>query len=198
MKKLLLFAAAGLCCAAGANAQDINLPEPQTTGGMPLMEAIAARRTVRAYSERPLAPQTVADLLWSAWGISSADGKRTVPTARNQQDIDVYAVMADGTYLYDAKNNLLKQVTTEDLRPLLAKQDFVSSAPLHLLFVSANKKYGGMHAGSMYQNVGLACTSMGLANVVRGMIDNEQLKQKLNLPEEEEVIISQTIGYPAE
>lgn len=197
MKKFLLAATAFLCI-FDARAEDIALPQPQTDGGMPLMEAIAARRTARNYSAKELSPQTVSDLLWSAWGISSEDGKRTIPTARNRQDIDVYAVMPNGTYLYDAKNNLLKQVTNEDLRPALAKQDFVMKAPLSLIYVSANKEYGGMHAGSMYQNVGLVCTSMGLGNVVRGMIDCDQLKEKLNLPDDQEIIISQTIGYEAE
>ena len=78
---------------------------------------------------------------------------------------------------------------------IFATQDFVEKAPLTLLYTGSDSKNSPMHAGSAYQNVGLYCTSKGLNNVVRGYFDYEEVQKELNLPEDEKVIISQTIGW---
>ena len=67
------------------------------------MEALKERQSIRAFSTKPLPDQVVADLLWAAFGINRPDsGKRTAPSARNWQEVDVYAVMDNGACLYDA------------------------------------------------------------------------------------------------
>ena len=90
IKQVLLASITGLF-AVTAGAADIQLPAPVQTGGAPLMTAIGARRSERSFdATHSLSPQTLSDLLWATWGISSPDGRRTVPTARNLQNIDVY------------------------------------------------------------------------------------------------------------
>lgn len=176
-------------------ASDIALPIPQTSGGMPLMDAMSARRSERTFSPRELDLQTVSNILWSAYGISSPDGKRTIPTARNLQNLQVYALTAQGAFLYDATGNKLVEITDKDLRPLLAeKQAYAGIAPLTLIFVGDGGKYDGMHAGSAYQNVALYCMSAGLNQVVRGLIDSEALAKELRLDNSQSVIVSLTIG----
>ena len=69
------------------------------------MEAIAARRSGRTFDTKMLSDQVLADLLWATWGISSEDGKRVVPTARNRQDIDLYVLLPTGSYRYNAAKN---------------------------------------------------------------------------------------------
>lgn len=140
----------------------VKLPAPDLTGGMPLMQAMKERKTERAFSTEALDNQTLSDMLWAAWGYNRPD-KRTIPTARNRQNMEVYVLKADGAFRYDARANSLIPVTAQDLRPLAAKQDFVLNAPVTLLFVAdEDDKYAGMHAGSAYQNVGLYCASKGL------------------------------------
>ena len=196
MKKFVLGAMIMLGATA-ANAADIKLNTPTTSGGMPLMEAIKARRSGRTFDTKMLSSQHLADLLWATWGISSEDGKRVVPTARNQQDIDLYVLTADGAYIYDAKNNVLTQKSDKDLRYILAKeQKFAADAPVHLLFVTKDKKYGEMHAGSMYQNTSLYCASEGLKCVVRGLYDRAEIKQALGLEGDMEVVMTEAVGYP--
>jgi hypothetical protein len=46
-------------------AQNIELPQPVKTGGMPLMEALAERSTSREFSEKEIDMQTLANLLWA-------------------------------------------------------------------------------------------------------------------------------------
>ncbi|MDD2279776.1 MAG: SagB/ThcOx family dehydrogenase, partial [Bacteroidales bacterium] len=48
----------------------IKLPQPQTSGGMPLMEALMKRGTSREFSSKELDLQTLSNLLWAANGIN--------------------------------------------------------------------------------------------------------------------------------
>ena len=196
--KLFVAVLASLFMSFDVVAQEpVKLPAPDLTGGMPLMQAMKERKTERAFSTEALDDQTLSDILWTAWGYNRPD-KRTIPTARNRQNMEVYVLKADGAFRYDARANSLIPVAAQDLRPLAAKQDFVLNAPVTLLFVAdEDDKYAGMHAGSAYQNVGLYCASKGLYNVVRGMIDRDALAKALGIEDEDDIIISQTVGKPA-
>lgn len=178
-----------------ANGQAAKLPEPDKTGGMPLMQAITERQTKRDFSTKEIDDKTLSNLLYAAWGISH-DGKRTIPTAKNEQKMDVYVFMKKGTYKYDGVHNTLIPINHTDNRAVFARQDFVKTAPLTLAFVGKDDKYTAMHAGSAYQNVGLYAASHGLNAVVRGFFDAKEAAAVLKLPDDETVLISQTIGWP--
>ena len=193
--------------APAAELTDILLPLPRTEGGMPLMQALKERRTSRAFSTKPLPDQVLADLLWAAWGVNRPDsGKRTAPSARNWQEVEIYVVLEQGAYLYDAKANMLRSVAGGDLRKLTGPQAFVGVAPLNLVYVADITKmagsapedqalYSGADVGFISQNVYLFCASEGLATVVRGMVDREILTKALSLPEHKKIILAQTVGY---
>ncbi len=195
-------------CAFAQEMQDIALPAPRTDGGRPLMQALMERRSSRDFSDRALEPQVMSDLLWAAAGINRPDeGKRTAPSARNWQEIEVYAVTANGAYLYDAKANVLRAVASEDLRKASGMQPFVSIAPLNLVYVADATKmegaaaedralYMGADAAFIAENVYLFCASQGLATVVRGSVDRAAMSQALKLPETKTIVLAQTIGYP--
>jgi len=62
-----------LCAAPAILAQElkpIQLPKPQITAGMPLMQALARRQTTRAFLDKPLPLQTLSNLLWAAFGVN--------------------------------------------------------------------------------------------------------------------------------
>ena len=196
MKKFLL-GTLFIISAFSAQAKDIQLVKPDTNGGMPLFEAIKARRSGRAFDDKMLSDKHLSELLWATWGLSSDDGKRVVPTARNKQDIELYVLLQSGAYIYDAEKNLLKQTSDEDLRHFLGQeQKFALTAPVHLLFVTDNRKYGDMHAGSMYQNAGLYCAMENLTCVVRGLYDHEGLDKALGLIGDQKTVITFAAGYP--
>lgn len=187
---------------------DISLPAPRMEGGKPLMAALKGRQTTRAFSAKPLPLQVLSDLLWAANGINREDsGKRTAPTARNWQEVDVYVVLPEGAYIYDAKANSLRAVVKGDLRKQTGLQDFVATAPVNLVFVAdpARMKgaapedmamYMGADTGFISQNVYLFCASEGLGTVVRGMVDRAALAKALNLPQGVKIVLAQTVGYP--
>lgn len=191
---LLFFLAAPL-----AFAQDIALPAPQTDGGKPLMQALAARQSGRQYSDRELAPQTLSNLLWAAYGFNRP-GKRTAPSARNRQEMEVYVFLKDGVYLYDAKANKLIQKAAGDHRASAGTQAFVATAPVNLVMVGDLSKNERelIHAdcGFISQNVYLFCASEGLATVVRAGVDKPALAKLLGLRDQQEAFYNQCIGYP--
>jgi len=53
-----------------AELKPIQLPKPEITGGMPLMQALSARKTTRAFLDKPLPPQMLSNLLWAAFGVN--------------------------------------------------------------------------------------------------------------------------------
>lgn len=188
----------------------LKLPLPQTTGGMPLMQALQTRQSAREFAKRQLELQQLSNLLWAAFGVNRSDSdKRTAPSARNWREIDIYVALAEGTYVYEAKANTLRRVLARDVRALTGIQDFVASAPLNLVYVAnyprmeratdADKdRYAAADTGFIAQNVYLYCASAGLNTVVRGSVDREALAAVLKLTSQQHIILAQTVGYPPE
>jgi nitroreductase len=200
-----------LAAAAAAPAQTlapIQLPAPMMDGGKPLMSALKARSSSREFGADPLPPQTLANLLWAAWGVNRpGEGKRTAPSARNWQEIDLYVVMEKGAYLYDATAHQLKPVVSGDIRAAAGMQDFVKDVPLNLAFVADPKRMKGARpeqveayamadAAFVSQNVYLFCASEGLVTVVRASVDKPALAKALKLADDQLVVFAQSIGYP--
>ncbi len=94
----------------------IKLPAPDKTGGLPLMQALAKRRSSREFLRKPLPLPVLSNLLWAAFGMNRRGGGRTAPSALDAQEIDVYVALPDGAYLYDARANTLRLVAASDLR----------------------------------------------------------------------------------
>ena len=141
MKRTLsIFAAAFI--AGSLLAQSIDLPAPQKTGGLPLMDALAKRSTARAFDSKELSTQQLSSLLWAAFGINRLDGKRTAPSAMNFQETDIYVLLKQGAYIYNAKSNKLDLVVAEDIRSLGGTQAFVTNAPVTLIYVADLSKMG--------------------------------------------------------
>lgn len=199
----------GLSFISAQELKPIQLPQPQTEIGKPLMQALKLRASSRSFDEKPLSHQELSNLIWAAAGINRPEsGKRTAPSARNWQEIDVYVALAEGVYLYDAKTHSLNPIIAGDFRALCGVQDFVKSAPLNLVYVSNYAKiksndndetktiFTSADAGFMAQNVYLYCASQGLAVVVRGLIPKEKLAEALKLKPEQKILLSQTVGYP--
>lgn len=185
----------------------IKLPPPQKTGGLPLMEALSQRKTQRQFSTKPLPEQTLSNLLWAADGVNRPDGKRTAPSARNYQEINIYVALKKGLFLYDPKNNTLVMKRKKDIRETVGVQKFTQVAPVGLIYVSDLKKLGKLNAedqifysatdtGFISQNVYLFCASEKLATVVMGWVDKPALKKEMELSDEQMIVLSQAVGFP--
>jgi hypothetical protein len=80
--------AAGPATAMAQEPKARQLPPPHQDDGMPLMGALKQRHSKRGYLNRPLAAQTLSDLLWAAFGINRPSGDRTAPYWRHVMVID--------------------------------------------------------------------------------------------------------------
>lgn len=210
---LPLLALAPLCASFELTAQTAErtpLPAARTTGGKPLMEALSLRRSARAFGPESLPTQMLSNLLWSAFGVNRPEsGRRTAPSARNYQEIDVYVALPEGLFLYDAVAHELARILAEDVRPLTGTQDFVAQAPVNLVYVADMTRlegsppeerdfYAATHTGFIGQNVYLFCASEGLATVVRALIDREALAAAMGLRPEQRITLAQSVGFPAD
>jgi nitroreductase len=200
--------------------KSIQLAKPDLGSGIPLMQALSKRYSSREFSPDPLPVGVLSNLLWAGFGINRPDGMRTAPSGMNWQDIDVYVILSDGLYLYDAKASQLKRISSEDLRGLAGTQDYVKTAPVNLIYVSdfakmENKEvmgaygkmtgrspdeakllFAGAHTGTIAQNVYLYCASEGLATVVRAFIDTTALAKAMQLRPDQKITLGQSVGYP--
>jgi nitroreductase len=215
MKKKILdvfFILGALTLTLSAGSQDIVLPEPDITGGKPLMQALNERQSTREFTDGKISDQQLSELLWAAWGINRPeDKKRTAPSSRNMQEIDVYVSMQSGLYLYSAETHTLKQIHNRDIRSLCGTQDFVATAPLNLIYVADLGKLGKnegdeitesdllssyANTGFIAQNVYLYCASANLGCVVRGMVPKAKLAPEMGLRSNQVIILGHTIGVP--
>jgi SagB-type dehydrogenase family enzyme len=193
------------------SAQSIELPQPDKTGGMPLMQALNERSSSRNFSAKELTKQQLSNLCWAAWGYNRIDSKkRTAPSSMNKQEMELYVVLKDGAYLYNAEKHQLDLIKEGDLRSYCGNQDFVAKAPVNFVYVANMKKadvekpedispehLATSHAntGFIAQNTYLACASEGLECVVRGSIDKKAFEKVLSLSPLHKVILAHTIGY---
>lgn len=201
----------GLFLAGAAGAEErkpVSLVKPQMDSGRLLMHVLKERKSTRAFSGEKLPIRVLSNLLWAANGVNRpATGGRTVPTARNLQEVDVYVATATGLYVYDGKVHVLRPVSKQDIRALTGTQSYVKDAAVNLIFVADGHRMEAMApedrdlvsattAGAMAQNVYLYSASEGLGTVVRSSIDRPVLAAAMGLRPDQKILLAQSVGYP--
>jgi len=192
--------------ASGEVLAEMALPPAQTSGGLPLMDALQRRQSQREFRSEALTLQQLSDLLWAAAGINRAEhGGRTAPSAMNAQEVDLYVALPQGLYRYEPKRHVLQVIKAEDVRRVTGYQDFVDNAALDLIYVADHTRmklvpaaqrtaYASVAAGAMAQSVYLWCASAGLATVVRAWFDRDALTQTMGLTPDQQLLLTQTVG----
>ena len=217
MKHLTILAAASLAllavlvcpaqdAAASAKidpkAESVALPAPAKNGGMPLMQALAERKTIRDYKPGELDAATLSEILYAANGVNRPDGKRTIPTAMNKQDLEAYVALPGAAYHYDAKENKLVRIDAGDFRAeLIMNKNMAKNAAAILVYANDSTKfpndikYPAIHVGEASQDVYLYCASKGLGTVSLGMYDEKGVRKVFKLDSKMTVILAQAIGF---
>lgn len=209
MRKMVLTALAiCLACFATAQALDtIKLLEPDKAGGATLSKALADRRSSRDFADVDLSARQMSDLLWSTAGQNRQDGKKVYPVSMNRQDMTAYVISRQGVYRYDPAAHTLIPVVAGDHRAKTGTQPFVSTAAVNFAYVQdmslwqdsaqhleRGRDWGFVHAGEIAQNAYLYASGQGWSAVIRGLFDQNVMKDLLQLSDNQFVRLVQSIG----
>jgi hypothetical protein len=205
------------------NLEPIALVPPQNDGGKSVLAALKERKTTRSIRDEKLTPQMLSNLLWAAWGVNRKSGPmglpgRTAATASDSQEIDLYVVLPEGTYLYDGLEHRLNPVAAGDLRTKVSahgQNAAMAKAPVILVYVvdiakyakakfqepglrdaEIQKSYYNVATGLIAGNVYLFAASQGLAAWFHNC-NKQALWAELRLGPQQRVLYAQTVGLPA-
>lgn len=188
--------------------QHERLPAPQMEGGAPLMSALAKRRSVRSYGQRPLSKEILSNLLWAAFGVNRRDKHgRTAPSWRGSKEIDIYVATAQGVWIYRPQSHALQRVMDRDIRAATGNQPFPATAAAVLIYVADKSRmakgseqdhrvYAHVDSAIIAQNVYLFAASEGLGTVLLGNVDKAELAKTLKLRSDQMIAFTQPVGYP--
>ncbi len=197
----------------------IKLPSPSLTGKTSVEAAIAKRRSARRFRAQPLSFAQLSQLLWSAQGITGTGGRRAAPSAGATYPLEIFVVigehgienLAAGVYHYDVGNHSLSLHLSGDLRQKLADtalgQSFIANCPVDIVVCAIHPrtayKYGRrgeryihMEIGHVGQNVSLQAVSLGLATVMVGAFEDEEVGKVLKLEEQIKPLYIIPVGKP--
>jgi nitroreductase len=192
-----------------AAASDVQLPPPQTEGGMGVFEALKKRASAPGgdFPTSPLSPAELSSVLWAATGLNRGETGWTVPMALGLSPyVDIYAALKDGVFLYDWKNNSLSEISKTDIRDGIGMQRFVAGAPCSLIFVANAKslseindephrrEFADVAAGAMTQDVYLASAALGIGARYIDSIKEDAIKSAASLSEDDRVICLMMLG----
>ena len=200
------------------------LPAPQLDGEMSVEAALASRRSRRNFRDEALTKQQLSQLLWAAYGVSLprpdqpqwSGGLRTTPSAGATYPLEIYAVVGlvdgitPGVYRYLPAEHKLVRVVEGDVRAELSDaavgQRMVREAPVSIfysaVFERTTERYGErgvmyvhMEIGHSAQNVYLQAEAMGLGTCAIGAMMEGQVRELLNLPDDEVPLYLMPVGY---
>ena len=195
----------------------IKLPEPVIKGYMSVEEALYRRRSIREYLNIPLTLAEVSQLLWASQGITDRtyNKYRTAPSAGALYPLTVYLTagrvegLREGLYRYNPHRHEIIAMSYGDKRKEIYKyalfQDSIVQASAVLIFTAdysiTMRKYGErgiryvlMEIGHASQNVYLQATALGLGTVAIGAFYDEEIKEALGIPNNEDVLYLMPIG----
>jgi len=196
----------------------IELPLPKLEGNMSVEEAIASRRSVRSYENVPLTLEQISQILWSAQGITDVNKEfRASPSAGALYPLELYLVVGEdgvkkleaGVYHYNPKSHTLEMTMRGDLRGPLSDaclgQAWVKEAPACIVITAVYERttsvygdrgirYVHIEVGHVGQNIYLQATALGLGTVAVGAFHDDEVKDVLGLPEDEEPLYVMPIG----
>ena len=177
---------------------------------MPFVQVLGRRRTSREFAEQPVDAALLSAVLWACAGQTSEEGRRTVPSALDMREVEVFVFDQMGVWHYDAKTNTLDQRTSGDHRgETTTGQEFVAKAPVSLIFIANMNRIdprvsepvfaqlAGIDAGCMLQAAQMACTAMGLASVPRASFDADAIRKAAGLDEKYLPMMALTLGFSA-
>jgi SagB-type dehydrogenase family enzyme len=183
------------------------------SGGPSAAQAIARRRSVRTYADRPMSLDELARLLYLSNGITAGlhgNARRAAPSSGALYAIEIYAVVHNvnglepGVYHYAPRDHALEQLRTGDFRqPVVDQaigQEFLGTCGVVLFrtvilqrmrpkYQDRSYRYGLLEAGHIGENAYLAAASMGLGACGIGAFMDDSINGMLGVDGVEEAAV---------
>lgn len=205
--------------------QSYMLPLPKFSSNIMLEKAIACRRSIRDYLDKPITVDALSMLLWAAQGITEFNyGFRTCPSAGGTYPIEIYVVVGkdcvlieegkylpEGSYKYYCKTHSIKMVKGQDLRESLCKaslgQYWVRDARVNIVVCAVydrtTGRYGDrgyryvyMEDGHVGQNIYLMASALKLGTVAIGAFYNDEVRNVIGAQDNEDPLYVMPVGVP--
>lgn len=199
----------------GAPRPRVALPTVRLHSSVSVEHALRARRSIREFRSQPLTLAEAAQLLWSAQGVTNAEGHRTAPSAGAMYPLELYLAAAQveglspGVYHYLPGEHALEAVRDGDVRGALMAAAFnqacVGAGAALLIFTAVYERTTGrygdrgvrfvhMDVGHAGQNVHLQAVTLGLGTVVVGALDGDAVRRIIGAPANEDPLYIMPVG----
>jgi SagB-type dehydrogenase family enzyme len=215
---LFLFMVTGLLEVKNGHAS-IPLPKPSSDGKVSVEKAIKQRRTIRDFQERTLSLNHLAQLLWSAQGITDlTKGRRVAPSGGALYPLDIYTLIGEngvekmeaGIYHYLPKEHSMSMILKGDRRREISSaslsQMWMAKAPVIFIITAEYKRITGKYGergiryalievGHVGQNVFLQAEALELGAGIVGAFNDLEVSKVARLPPQHEPLLMMPVGY---
>ena len=174
---------------------------PSTTNSLPapmyidmiVEETIFRRMSVREFTDEPVTDEELSTILWAAYGYTE-NGNRTVHGINGIHAGQIYVLMEDAVYKYDALNHSLVFHKDGDYRYIGQYE-----APIQLGLIwdkdkSNDENLSCAELGEIGQNIQFAANAIDMGTVVTAEIPSPL--SVIGLPSNEEGKIVMPLGHP--
>jgi SagB-type dehydrogenase family enzyme len=157
--------------------------------------------------------------LWSAQGITGTGGRRAAPSAGATYPLEIFVAigehgiesLAAGIYHYQVDSHSLSLHLSGDLRQKLADtalgQSFIANCPVNMVVCALHprtayrygrrgERYVHMEVGHVGQNVSLQAVALGLATIMVGAFEDEEVRKVLKIEEQIKPLYIIPVGKP--
>lgn len=189
-----------------------------------LIDALKRRRSIRDFTGDSVSLDSVQQILWSAVGITDANGNRTVPSAHAVRPLcfrlsaGIIDGLSYGVYNYDTENQRLEIVSSVDVRAMLKDaaiddQEWIKSSAC-IISIGANmehvcaafarqspfgrrgERYAYIEAGAAAQNMLLTSVAEKLGAVLVAGFDDDQTGRVLGFEPPIAPLLHICVGTP--
>jgi len=150
-----------------------------------IYDKIARRRTIRKYLKKDVPEEVL---------IRCVDAARLSPSGANRQPLK-YIIVNDKNLLKPVFNTLSWAGYLPDYKP---NEEEIPRAYIVILLDKNISKSAGHDAGIAAMSISMVAYDEGLGSCILGAVDREKLRQVLKVPENLDILLVVSLGYPAE
>lgn len=150
-----------------------------------IYESIIQRRTIRKFTQQPIAP----DILQKC-----VDAARLSPSGMNYQPLK-YLVVTESILLPKVFRTL---TWARNIPGYSHAPNEVPQAYIIILLDSRIRESPGNDSGIAAMSISMVAYEAGLASCMLGSVDRPQLKKELKIPDHLQVLLVVALGYPRE